>query len=276
MKLKIIIDSSAGLTKKEANKKGWGFLPMLLDINGKEYADGIDINPKEYYNKIKLENNVKTSATPPGIILEKISEASQNNDYVIIYPLSKELSSQTNNIQLISKKFDNVFVVPSKGIGYAITRDCEELEKMSKNNISWDKIKSTSIKMTNNQYGIAAVKTLSWLVKGGRISHNIAKMANLLKIIPLISFQNGKLNKYGKGRVFEKSITKMAAKLFKEIGQNAEYIIYSSENNTSNIIIENIKEKLNIKNIIIKPFPPIIGNHIGPGCIAIISRQNII
>ncbi|WP_334687351.1 DegV family protein [Mycoplasmopsis felis] len=45
-----------------------------------------------------------------------------------------------------------------------------------------------------------------YLVKGGRLSPAAATIAKLLKIVPLIRFENGKLEKQGKGRLFLKSI----------------------------------------------------------------------
>ncbi len=169
LKIKFVVDSSCGLTEKEAKEKGWGFLPMLLNIDEKCYKDGVDINPNEYYSKINFGKNVKTSATPIGLFLEKIKNYSKNNDYVVIYSLSEKLSSQNSNIKLWSKEFKNVFVVPSKSVGFSITRDLEDLE----NNISdfsWEEIKEKITNMTNKTFGLVLVKDLSWLVKGGRTS----------------------------------------------------------------------------------------------------------
>lgn len=272
MKLGIVIDSSAGLMKNEAEKRKYGFLPLYLNIDNKEYGDGIDITPEQYYSKININHEVKTSATPPTIIEDVLKKISQENDFVIVYPISKKLSSQTNNIQVIAKNFPNVYVVPSLGVGYAITRDVETLEEMAKNGASWLEIKETANKLTNSLYGFAAPATMKWLVKGGRITNAAAGMANLLKIVPLISFKNGGLDKFGKGRVFKKTIIKASNQLLKEVGKEAEYIIYDGGN-------LNIKEyKSDIEKVIGRklqtyPFPPVIGNHIGPGVIALISRK---
>lgn len=272
MKLRMIIDSSAGIDKKEADKRGWDFLPLYMTIDNKDYADGIDLDTKNYYKLATLDSEVRTSATPPGIAMDIIEKASKENDYVLIYALSTGLSSQTNNIKMLTSDLDNVFVVPSLGVGYAITRDVEELEKLAKAGKSWEEIKKAAVEMTNDLYGIVAPETMKWLVKGGRVSPAAAGMANLLKIVPLISFTNGGLDKYGKGRVFKKSISKFAKDLKDKYGDDREYIIYNAGNSDIKEITKMIKEIIG-DNVILSDFPSVIVNHTGPGAIGIITRK---
>lgn len=273
MKLGIIIDSSAGLTKKEADERGWGFLPLHLYINGKEYIDGIDIQAKTYYSEIKLDDEVKTSASSPGEIMEILGKMSRENDHVIVYALSKGLSSQTNNIAMIARDLDNVHVVPSNNVGYAIVDACEKIEKMAKKkNVSFNDIIKEVEDIDQSIYGVAIPDTLKWLVKGGRVNNSVARMANLLKIIPLIKFENGQLDKFGKGRILKKALAKVATH-FKEERPGCKYMIYSAQNKDIEELKEIIVEHIGTKEIEIKDFPPIIGNHIGPGVIAIISYK---
>ena len=272
MKLGIILDSSSGLSKAEANKRGWGFLPLYFNINGKEYADGIDLTQNSYYKIINLEAEVKTSATPPSLALEEFEKMSKKFDHVIVYALSNKLSSQTSNLIMLAKNFNNIFVVPSHGLGRAVVHDCMFLEKMALEGASWDEIKKESEDMTRTIFGVAAPKTMKWLVKGGRIGASAAGMANLLKIVPLISYEDGGLGKYGKGRVFNKTIVKLCRELYEKFGDDREYLIYHADNKDINLHQKNIEKILN-KKIHVDYFPSVITNHIGLGTIAIITRK---
>lgn len=270
MKLGIIVDSAAGLTKKEIDARGWGFLPLHLYINNKEYIDGVDITPDVYYKNIDVNDETKTSASSPGEIMEVLGKFSKEYDYVIVYPLSKGLSSQTNNITLIAQELDNVYVVPSLNVGYSIVSMCEELERLSQEeDMTWNKLKSHANEMNDSIYGIALPATLKWLVKGGRVNQSVARMANLLQIIPLIKFENGQLDKFGKGRILKKALAKVAGHI-KEEKPNREYMIYSASNEDIDELQKIINTEMG-QELQIRDFPPIIGNHIGPGVIAIIS-----
>ena len=270
MKLGIIVDSSCGLTKVEANAKGWGFLPLIMNINGKDLQDGIDIDSKTFYSQLSIDDSVRTSATPPALILDLFEEFSKSNDLVIVYGLSKELSSQTNNMKMFAKDFPNIHVVDSTGVAEMIVRDLEVIEKMNNDKVTSDEIKNKIDQLSHSQWGIAVPETLKWLVKGGRVSSSVAGMANLLKIVPIIKFENGKLEKHGVGRVFRKSINNAAAEV-EEIGKD-ELIILHGENTDINDIHKSMEETLD-KKVEVKYFPPIIALHTGPGVVAIITRK---
>lgn len=271
MKLGIIIDSSAGLTKAETDKKGWGLLPLYLSIDGKDFADGIDITPEEYYANININQDVRTSATPPGLIMDMFEKFSKKYDHVLVYGLSKSLSSQSNNLMTFASEFKNIHVVESKGVGYSIVRDVELAETMSKDHDIESIVKKMN-DLSAQQYGLLLPATMQWLVKGGRVSNSAAAMANLLKIVPIIEFKEGKLDKYGKGRVFSKAVIKTATSLKEDLGSSREIIIYHGEFDGMQDILNELKTTLG-NEIIFKYFPPIVANHTGPEVIGIMSRK---
>lgn len=271
MKLGIITDSSAGLTAAQAKQRGWIFLPLYMNIDKKDYADGIDMEAKDFYAQASIEQEVRTSATPPALIMDAFEKASKEFDHVIVYGLSAGLSSQTNNLTTFAKEFNNIHVIDSRGVGYAITKDLETAEKMAKQGSSIEEIVKEVTKLSHAQFGVAIPASLKWLVKGGRVSPAVAGMANLLKIVPLISFAEGKLDKYGKGRVFDKAVINVAEELVENY-PNREYIIYIGAIDGEEALIKELKEILG-RTTEIEFFPPVIATHTGPEVIAIMTRE---
>lgn len=268
MKIGYIVDSSCGLSKEEAEKRGWLYLSIKLTIDGKEYNDGVDLTTEEFYQKINIENVCKTAATSPGETISIFDKATKQFDEVIVYGLSTELSSQTENLMHTAKEYKNIRVISSKGVGNAIVKDLEEVANINDPDVVFDKLSQ----LTKQQWGLAFPRILKWLVRGGRISPAIANMANLLKIIPIIKFENGALDKYGKGRVFSKTILKSAAAIKKD-HPDKDYIIYRGTYDG----IE--KDILEIKKVIgecpVYYMPPVIASHTCPEVIAIMARHKI-
>ncbi|MCP4336795.1 MAG: DegV family EDD domain-containing protein [Mycoplasma sp.] len=268
MKLGIIIDSSSGITKKEANDKGWGFLPLHINVDGKDYAEGVDLNAKNLESILNLNSNVRTSASTPADIQKEFELFSEKYDEVIVVPLSTELSSQNNNLKAFAKEFKNISVITSKSLSLANKIICEKIEELNKKGLNIKEILNIAEKISSDFYGVSAPLTLDWLVKGGRINSSIASMANMLKIIPLIKIQDGKLDKFGKGRTFKKSILKALKEVNKKNNNNM-MILHSNNDN-----IEEIAKEIEVslgKKVIIGLFPVSITLHIGIGAVAIAS-----
>ncbi|WKX02688.1 DegV family protein [Candidatus Mycoplasma mahonii] len=276
MKLGIIVDSSCGLTKDQVEKRGWIFMPLSLTIDGKEYIDGVDIEPETFYSKITPESKVKTACTSPGIITKILKDHVKKYDHIIVYAISINLSSQTSNISMAAKDFKNVDVIQSKGVGNMIVKNCEEIEKHANNGAKIDELLALGEKMSNNLHGLVVPQYMDWLVSGGRISPAAAKMAGMLKIIPIIELKDGKLDKYGKGRSFRKTLKKSAQALLKEDGrdENVEWLIYNARNEEIDSIKLDI-EKIVGRKINVYSFPPIVGVHVGKGAVAIVTYKNL-
>ena len=282
MKIGIIVDSSAGLSKLEVEKKGWNFLPLILKIDDKEYFDGENMFIEDYYNIINLNSETKTAATPLGIIEEALEKTSKENDLVIVVPLSSGLSTQYNSLYISSQKYKNVVVVENKMIGSPNIQLAENFIEVANEMNTKDitKLKNKFDSMANDAMALVIVEDLSWLVKGGRISKPIAAMAKLTNIAPIISLnkdKDGKLEKFGKGKRYEKTAIKITKEMIEianeRYGKNTSFhILFANPNIHHHSLIKRIEEELKnakITKISRNFMPPTITNHIGLGSLAI-------
>lgn len=273
-KLGIIVDSSSGVSSKEAKEKGWGFLPLAIFLNDKEYLDGENLSTDEFYSKINLEMDVRTSFTPIETTTNVIKEFSEKFDHVLVYTLSKNLSAQFNNVSLIARVYPNVHVVDSHGVGQAIMHEVERFEELyNSGKMSFEELKKYSDEISHSQYGLNLPYTMDWLVKGGRVSGTAAAMAKLFNIQPIIRFSEGKLDKHGKGKKFEKTLLNSARELKEKFNdvEKYEFVIYHALNNDIKMLGEKLKEI--IGDFKLSLFPPVIACHVGVGSIVIIAHR---
>ncbi len=271
MKLGIIIDSSTGISKSEAEKLGFGYLPLFLTIDGKEYKDGIDLSIEEYYKLLTDESEVRTSATPPGLAEEVFKDFSKRFNHIIVLPLSQNLSSQMQNLNMIANDFDNVHIISSMSVGPLIKNQALSILDFAKDTEDINKVIAYGNKISQSSYGIVVPQNLKFLVKGGRVGPKAAAMADMLKICPLIEYRDGGLESIGKGRTFSKTVQKAALKV---IGNDKEsnYYIYNANSEYAKDLKEFI-ESQGVKVTIVE-FPPVITNHTGPGALGIIKYKD--
>ena len=112
MKLKIMVDSSSGITQDEAARLGIDVFPLRIIFNEKEYLDGIDIMQDEFYEKLtKEEIFPKTSLPNLYEIEKKVKEYLKEGYQVIILPLSKEISGTYSALVSMMEEYENVRVI---------------------------------------------------------------------------------------------------------------------------------------------------------------------
>ncbi|WP_036464293.1 DegV family protein [Mycoplasmopsis sturni] len=269
-KIAYVIDSASGLTKKQAEKLGWFYLPLGIEINDHLYKDGIEINNSNLFDIFSVDSKMaKTSSSAPGLAIELFTELSQKYDKVIVFPISTYLSGQAANLTAIAQDFENVYVVQSLYVAQLIPLKIFELDSLLKNQCPFEE-SIQKIESPNKDFDVTlAPKYNDFLVKGGRLTPAAAAVAKLLKIIPMIKFENGQLLKEGKGRVFNKTILNIIDDKIKN-NPNAQIIILHAKNQEIQQYVNYIKDKYGIDAYLVDS-PSVISIHIGPEAIAVIA-----
>ena len=198
--IRLMIDSASDITKYEAESLGVILMPITITFGTKEYKDGVDIMPDEFYDKLFSSDVLpKTSQIPPYVFEEEFEKYTANGDELIVITLSSRLSGTYNNAVNASKKFGGkVVVVDSLNACVGERLLCLYALSLIKNGEDMQSIvaKLESEKLKINV--IAVLDTLEYLKKGGRVSSAAATIGSMLSIKPVIAVVDGEIKVVGK------------------------------------------------------------------------------
>ena len=198
--IRLMIDSASDINKYEAENLGVILQPITITFGTKEYKDGVDIMPDEFYDKLFSSDVLpKTSQIPPYVFEEEFEKYTANGDELIVITLSSRLSGTYNNAVNASKKFGGkVVVVDSLNACVGERLLCLYALSLIKNGEDMQSIvaKLESEKLKINV--IAVLDTLEYLKKGGRVSSAVATIGSMLSIKPVIAVVDGEIKVVGK------------------------------------------------------------------------------
>ena len=110
--IRLMIDSASDINKYEAESLGVILMPITITFGTKEYKDGVDIMPDEFYDKLFSSDVLpKTSQISPYVFEEEFEKYTANGDELIVITLSSRLSGTYNNAVNASEKFGGKVVV---------------------------------------------------------------------------------------------------------------------------------------------------------------------
>ena len=200
MSIKILIDYASDITKEEAKNYGIELIPLIVNIEGKDYYDGVDLNANEFYEKLVECNEIpKTSQITPSRFIEKIDEMLLNDDQILIITLSSKLSGTYSSAVIASLEYHGkVFVVDSLSATIGERLLCEYALKLIKEGLTINQIIGKLNIEKNKINIIAMVNTLEFLKKGGRISSAALIASELFSIKPVLSLIDGEIKMIGK------------------------------------------------------------------------------
>ncbi|MDE7297035.1 MAG: DegV family protein, partial [Clostridia bacterium] len=200
MAVKILVDSASDIDAEEAQELGIELLPMEVEIQGKKYLDGVEIKPKQFFEKLIESTELpRTSQINPYRFEEKFEELTGQGYDVVAITISSKLSGTYSGAANVAKKFaGKVFAVDSLNASIGEKILCYYALRLLEQGASAQEIASELNKVRGRINVLARLDTLQYLKKGGRISAVTAFAGQMLSIKPVIGVIGGEVKMVGK------------------------------------------------------------------------------
>ncbi|NQX83453.1 MAG: DegV family EDD domain-containing protein [Mycoplasmataceae bacterium] len=276
-KVAIMIDSEFGWSEKEARKKGFNFIPVVIIMDEVEGFSGVDYTLEYIYKNLNKDTIFKTSSSKLGMFEEEYRKALKTADHVLFIGISKHLSGQVNSAKLISESDEfkgKVTIYDSEFIGPWLLHLNDIIIKMMKENQSLENFIKLLDTQKNKMFSWLFTENLDRLYASGRLSKTQYMAGTLLKITPIIPIINGSIskNEIVKTRSVKKGLTtivKNSINKYNELlknGNDAEIMtICLGPENDNLIMLEKIFEELGYKIKKRSWLPAAILGHVGLG-----------
>ena len=198
-KIRFITDSASDMNSP---REDITILPLHIRFGEEEYADGVTISHKEFYEKlIECDTLPKTSLISPAVFEEAYEKATSSGETVIVITISGKLSGTCQSARIAAADYEGkVFVIDSNNatIGERILVEYGlQLKDQGK---SVAEIVKTLEIQKEKIHTMGLLDTLEYLKKGGRISPTVALFGDILSIKPVVAVQNGEIILLGKAR----------------------------------------------------------------------------
>ncbi len=270
-KLAILVDSAADISNEEAKEWGIHVIRMPLTIGDETKMECDEITDEEFLEEMNKGAKVKTSQPILGDLIRKWDDLLTEYEKVLYIPISEGLSGTYSSAATASKAYDGrVLVATSQIVAFPLQYVARKAVEMSEQGFDVEQIKEM-VEKNQDMYAVIVPETLTHLKNGGRISPAAAALGNLLKIIPLLKFESGKIDALDKVRTTKKAYVKAVDYIVDGIENKDDYVWYVVHSGCEERAIElqsMIQEKYNFK-FNIRPLRATITAHTGPGTVAL-------
>lgn len=273
--IKVISDSLSDIPKDLIEKYDIGIVPLTIRLDERDYKDGIDINNKEFYEKLRNSKDTPKTSQATYIQFKSVFEKYINEGKSILYISGSSKATGTYQSAMMAKNelegditlFDSLNLC--YGCGVQVVKACEMLEQGK----TLDEVIYKLEQMRESLYVVFAVDTLEYLRKGGRISATKAMVGSVLSIKPLIDIKNGELENVAQVRGKKNVISKLIELVKEHCGEdfsNKGFAVADGDNKVDVLKLkEAIQQEFNPKELIDIEVGPTIGSHAGPGTIGV-------
>lgn len=277
MKLAVVTDSSAFLPETIKNHPDLYIIPVPVIIDGQIYNEGIDIHADEYYDMLNSSKEFPTTSQPAlGEVIELYENlVTKGYDTILSIHLSGGISGFVATLNTIKDEIKGAKVIPydSKITSMPMGHMVESALQLKDVGNSLTEIISHLDIIRDNTYAYLIVDDLNNLVRGGRLTNGAALIGGLLKIKPILTFNDGKIELFEKIRSSKKAFNRaeeVIGQRDQEINRPVKlYVIHANNLTVAQEEKQKLAEKYPNADIEIGYFGPVIGTHLGEKAIGI-------
>ncbi|NCA97580.1 MAG: DegV family protein [Bacteroidia bacterium] len=202
-KVAIFVDSTADLNKEHYQKLDINVVPLLVNIGGKAYKDGLEIDSELLYKLVAEHGELPTTAAvPPYAFIEAFKPLIDKGYDIYYVGIGGKLSATLQSVVLAAQEFPEgrVFYTDSNNLSSGSGLLALKAARYRDEGKSASEIKQLVDAHVEKVNSVFAIETLDYLHKGGRCSGTAKVLGKLFHIHPLIKVTDGKLIVYKKPR----------------------------------------------------------------------------
>jgi len=274
LRIAVVTDSTAYLTDEQCELYSIYRLPLSV-IMGNDAIEETDITNTDFFERVKIMDSLPTSSQPAiGQAIALFNELSKKYDAVISVHLSSELSGTYNSIASLVTMYEDFKIYPyDSGIscaaqGYFVL----EAARMAKEGAAIGDILQKFEKMQITLQSYFVVSDLHHLVRGGRLSNGSAIIGSLLKVKPILYFENKEITVFEKIRTKKRALKRIEQLLGEDVAKGypiVATVIHANAEQEALEWIGKLKQCYPAIRYEISCFGPVIGTHLGEGALGI-------
>ena len=276
----IMTDSCCDLPAQMVKDLGLVVLPLSFFMEGREYynyPDNRDMDPGDFYERLRGGALGTTSAVSTGVFEAAMSKIVQEGRDILCISFSSGLSTTYQSACIASQEVmenypeSTVLVVDSlsASLGQGMLVYLAALEQRKGRTIS--EVRDFTEERKQHICHWFTVDDLNHLKRGGRVSAAAALVGTMLQMKPVLHVDSeGHLIPVDKVRGRKASI-QAVLDMMEELVEDPSvvFISHGGCGAEAEALGKRIEEKYAVKTLVINYVGPVIGNHSGPGTLAL-------
>jgi len=268
MSVRIVTDSTCDLPQEIIEKYQIKVVPLYINAGKEEFLDGIDITRQEFYERLPFFQEHPTTAVPSPLKLKTIYDAlaEEGTEDILSIHISEALSAMVNVARTAARETVStaIHVIDghqlSLGTGFAV----ETAARMAALGHSVKEILDALQSQIKRTHVFAALDTLEYLRRSGRMNRWMSSLGSMLQIKPILTMYDGKPENE-KVRTRDRAMKRLVEMLSAAHPFERVAMVHTNAGERIKELKRMAAHLLPDEQLMMTDITPVIGAHIGPG-----------
>ncbi|MCA9885795.1 MAG: DegV family protein [Anaerolineae bacterium] len=278
IRIKIVVDSVADIPQELRQKWDIGLIPTYVNYGGQSYADdGIELDRTAFYNAMPTMTEFPTTSAPALALAEDIlRESLQGYDHIVAIHVPEKYSTTINVTRIAAQQLppDSITIID----GHSLTAGLGLLGLMAAEKASEtgdvQQVVDLVERVRDQIIIYAAIATMTYIRRSGRVNNVVAAVGSLLQIKPLLHVHSGEIGVLHRIRTFGRTVDKIK-ELVHEHTPLERLIVLHIQNEEGAQQLKADLQPLMDRDVPIMEVGPTLGTLVGPGSLGVLILPRI-
>ncbi|MDD5468757.1 MAG: DegV family protein [Anaerolineales bacterium] len=274
-KVAIITDSTSYIPKDLVEKYRIHVAPQVLIWGEETFLDGIDIQPVEFYTRLKTAAVMPTTsqvtiATFKEMFTQLLEEGYDILALLISVKLSGTIDSALQARDMLPKS--PIEIVDSQATAMALGFQVLSVARAVQDGANLAEAKALAEAAIRHSGVVFAVDTLEFLHRGGRIGGGTRFLGTALNIKPILELRDGRVEAVERVRTRKKSLTRLVDMVEERVkGRQPLRLatLHANAHQDASVLLEEANRRLEAIETVFSEVSPVVGTHAGPGTVGL-------
>ncbi len=276
-KIALVTDSTAYIPQELVQQYNLTVAPQVLIWGEETYEDGVDIQPDEFYARLKTAKVMPTTSQVSIATMKSIFESLVEKDFDVLgifvsSKLSGTLQSAIQAKEMLENAGEKVTFVDSNSTAMAMGFQVLTVARAIADGASLEDAIALAEKARSHTGVYFAVDTLEFLHRGGRIGGAQRFLGTALNMKPVLAVQDGRVEAVERIRTKRKALERVLELVIEQTeGKSPVRLatLHASAEEDARALLNKASNALDPLESILTSVSPVVGTHAGPGTVGL-------
>jgi fatty acid kinase fatty acid binding subunit len=273
----VITDSTSDLDAATQSCTGIGVVPLFVHFGDTRYRDSLDLSRDAFYAKLQAEAALPTTSQPtPAMFEDAFRPHVEAGEAIVCLTIMASLSGTINAATTAAQSFPgaDIRIVDSGTVSGGLYLQALHAGELARDGADADTVVAALARDRAVERGYATIPDLSHAVRTGRVSRAQAFIGSLVKIVPVLRIDGGRIEEEARVRTFARAQETMIAAAARDANAAPGArvcVIHARAAGLAAALAERLEARIvtDLHSFDLIEAGPVIGTHAGPGAAGI-------
>lgn len=272
--VRVVTDSTADLPRNRVEAEEITVVPLIVRFGDETFLDQVELSSAEFLERLSTAPELPKTSQPPVSAFETIFRTAIHSGHdVVCITIAAGLSGTFNAARLAADAIapERIKVVDSQSASMATGWCAISAARAAAAGSSLAEVVAATEAAVGRYHLYAALQTLDYLQKGGRIGRAGHLVGSMLEVKPLLTISEGEVRPLERIRTWKRAAARLVSLAQSHGPLDGLAVMHVGREEEATRIADSLSGLVTTGDIVVSEIGPVVATYAGPGAVGVVA-----